>query len=89
MSVKFQPCACCDYFAVDSDEDWEICAVCYWEQDPLCLTHPNFPSDANHGLSLCDAQGNFERYGACAERWISRALPAAKRNFYGRGPSRF
>jgi len=79
MSLKLEQCACCDYFSVDSNEVWEIYAVCYWEQDPLCLTHPDFASGAKHGLSLRDARRNFQRYSACAERWLSRVLPVGKK----------
>ncbi|MET3243442.1 hypothetical protein ABIE53_000187 [Burkholderia sp. OAS925] len=89
MSVDLEQCACCDHFSVGSNEDWEICAVCFWEQDPLSLTHPDFPSGANHGLSLREARRNFEQFGACAEQWVSRVLPVGKRNLYKLGPSRF
>lgn len=28
-------CPCCDYFTLDSRNDYEICPICFWEDDGL------------------------------------------------------
>ena len=61
-------CPCCGYstLPVPADEAVSyICPVCYWEND-VFVTDENEPSDENRGLTLCQAQRNYLKYGACS-----------------------
>lgn len=57
-------CPCCHYKTIE--EEWDICPVCFWENDDYQLTHPCFPVGANH-ISLIEAQMNYLEFGACEE----------------------
>jgi hypothetical protein len=60
-------CPCCGYLTIQ--DDWDVCPVCYWENDPLQLREPDMPGGANQ-VSLREAQSNFEQFGACEESMI-------------------
>lgn len=79
-------CDCCDYFTLPSKGDWEICPVCYWEDDVFGLEEPDAPSGANHGLTLREAKANFELLGACCESMRIHVLPAEARARFRRVP---
>lgn len=65
--MKF-PCRCCGYKTLSEPANgtYEICEVCYWEDDPVQLSDPDFAGGANIP-SLRQAQQNFLVYGACSE----------------------
>lgn len=62
-------CPCCKYYSfVDYDDAFfEICSICFWQNDTNELDKC---SGANHGLTLRQAQINFLKFGACDERFI-------------------
>jgi hypothetical protein len=66
--VKF-PCPCCEYLTLGhpADGSFDICPVCFWEDDPVQNRDPLFWGGANEP-SLIDAKINFARFGACEER---------------------
>ena len=43
---------------------YDICPVCFWEDDPEQYKNPTLKGGANH-VSLCDARVHFKQYGAC------------------------
>ena len=63
-------CLCCGYYTISSDHGFrcqgDICPVCFWEED--VLLEADEPSDANHGLTLSQAQKNYQAFGACEKR---------------------
>ena len=61
MSSPLLQCACCDYFSL-TDGDWEICPVCFWEDDSVQFRNPEYEGGANK-VSLKDARQNFLDYG--------------------------
>ena len=65
------PCACCGYltFVEESLGTFEICPVCYWEDDNVQNEYPNYEGGAN-GISLNQARKNFSKYGAVQEKFI-------------------
>ncbi len=79
-------CDCCDHFTLSSKGDWEICPVCYWEDDAFGLEELDEPSGANHGLTLREARTNFERLGACCESMAHHVLLAEERAKFKRVP---
>jgi hypothetical protein len=58
-------CACCGYRTLLNEGQYEICAVCRWEDDPYM--DPDAESGPNR-TSLNEARANFARLGASNER---------------------
>lgn len=62
-----RPCPCCGYLTLDEeapeDGDYDICLVCFWEDDPAQRDNPVDPNGAND-VSLREARENFKRCGA-------------------------
>jgi len=69
-------CPCCGYYTYDRQPDntYEICEVCFWEDDGLQLDDPNMAGGANT-ISLNEARINFKKYGACEERFVENVRP--------------
>ena len=58
-------CPCCSYYTLEEPSgQYEICPVCFWEDDPKALEAPNIAFGANH-ISLKVAKMNFKEIGAC------------------------
>lgn len=75
-------CDCCDFFTIPAGEDYEICPVCFWEQDVFGTTEPELTSGANHGLTLLQGRMNFINFGACEKKFISNVVAENERNKY-------
>lgn len=60
------PCACCGYLTMlvpPGDGSYEICPVCFWEDDGVQWRDPDYAGGANKP-SLREARRNFEECGA-------------------------
>ncbi|MCR1786472.1 hypothetical protein KVF89_28315 [Nocardioides carbamazepini] len=58
------PCPCCGHLTLDEGPgDYELCPVCFWEDDGGQLRYPMSPDGAN-GISLMGAQRAYARLGA-------------------------
>ena len=53
---------------------YDICPVCFWEDDHVQLRWPDFAGGAN-GPSLIDSQKNYEGLGAMEARFVSHVRP--------------
>ncbi|MFT5619146.1 MAG: hypothetical protein ACI85I_002388 [Arenicella sp.] len=60
-----EECPCCGYRTLDEKCDWDICKVCFWEDD--CTTKLDKISGPNH-ITLREGQENFLKFGACDEK---------------------
>ncbi|MGW0664618.1 CPCC family cysteine-rich protein [Streptodolium elevatio] len=69
------PCPCCGHQMFGEFHMYEICSVCFWEEEPLQLRYPTAPWGPNHGLSLIECQANYQRYGACREDMLKHVRP--------------
>ncbi|MZR30947.1 CPCC family cysteine-rich protein [Sneathiella litorea] len=72
-------CPCCSYLTFDEMPagSFDICPVCYWEDDPVQSKDPNFVGGAN-GVSLIEAKANFLKFGAVkkeCQRYVRQPLP--------------
>ena len=67
------PCPCCGYLTLDEKPPgtYNICQVCYWEDDNV---DSDFAGGAND-VSLNTARENFKKFRASEERWVSRVRP--------------
>lgn len=65
-------CPCCGYYTFDNKPDgsYDICKVCFWEDDPIQLEDPTYEGGANKA-SLIQAQKNYQEFGACEREMIS------------------
>lgn len=64
------PCPCCGYMVFEeSPGSYDICPICYWEDDLSQLRFQR-TTGANH-VSLLEAQRNYDRDGVCELRFLS------------------
>ncbi len=57
-------CPCCGYRTLEEEPPgkFDICPVCYWEDDRVQYYDHDYKGGANH-LSLNQAKENFKKYG--------------------------
>jgi hypothetical protein len=72
-SQKRYPCPCCGFYTLDIPErgSYDICPVCFWEDDLMQFEHPDAPGGANK-LSLNVCRANFAVFGASERRFIQK-----------------
>ena len=58
------PCPCCGYRTLTAEHHYEICPICFWEDDPIQFDCPGYRGGANHE-SLEEARQNYRTFGAC------------------------
>ena len=80
MASPLLQCACCDRFSL-TDGDWEICPVCFWEDDGLGIGEPDEESGPNH-ITLRQARANFASFGACDRKVLPKVLTVHERGRY-------
>ena len=62
---KKYKCPCCGYFTFEKkDRTYDICPVCFWEDDPEQYKNPLLHGGANH-VSLTEARVNYLHFSAC------------------------
>lgn len=64
-------CPCCGYKTLDSEHDYDICPICFWEDDSYQYENPHYKGGTNNEISLYDAQINYKRFGTCDYRCIN------------------
>lgn len=78
MTQLREQCPCCGYFTLDGRGAYDICPVCWWENDDAEEAHgklaPGRPEGPNH-VHLWQARENFVAFGASEERHKSHARP--------------
>jgi len=63
------PCPCCGRLVFERGPGTdEICPVCFWQDDLLCLLEP-FEALGPNKVSLAQAQRNFSLLGVCDPRY--------------------
>ena len=70
-------CPCCGYktFEHEPNGSFDICPVCFWEDDPVQLDDPDYEGGANP-MSLRQAQQNFIEFRACDKEMLSNVRQA-------------
>ena len=70
-SARF-PCPCCGRLTFDSAPgSYDVCPVCFWEDDLSQLRWPATAGGANHP-SLIEAQRNYATHGVSELRFLDR-----------------
>jgi len=67
-------CFVCGYRTLDERCQWDICPVCFWEDDVLVQGDEDCSSPANH-MMLSEAQANYMRIGACSSEFLENVRP--------------
>lgn len=62
-----EQCPCCGYFTLSSKGDYDICPVCFWEDDPFQRRDAEDDEGAN-SVCLRKARENYVEFGACTEK---------------------
>src|ERR1700733_8432293 len=63
--LEHYPCPCCGYLVFkEKPGSYDVCPICYWEDDAMQLSFPMMEGGANT-VSLHQAQKNFQLIGAC------------------------
>ena len=59
------PCPCCGYLTYHTPPtgQFDICPVCFWEDNTVQSKEPDFDGGAND-MSLNEARENFKKFGA-------------------------
>lgn len=67
-----QTCLCCGYRTLYTVSIFDICEICYWEDDPSSWDSPERVTGGPNGPdSLHQAQKNFVEFGASAEDMLN------------------
>ncbi|PJZ59076.1 CPCC family cysteine-rich protein [Leptospira barantonii] len=65
------PCPCCGYLTFEEESgSFEICPVCYWENDNVQNDDPSYSGGANR-ISLELAKENYIRFGAKEKDYVT------------------
>ncbi|MBC6981376.1 CPCC family cysteine-rich protein [Caulobacter sp. 17J80-11] len=72
------PCPCCGqrtYVSAKRDS-YEVCPVCFWEDDLVQFEDPSFSGGANE-VSLQEARENYRAFKASGARFVKAVRPPA------------
>ena len=74
--LRLQRCPCCDYVTLPQRGEYDICPVCFWEDDGQDDHDADVVRGGPNGLlSLTQARANFQQLGACADRFAGDVRP--------------
>lgn len=65
------PCRSCGFWTLSDpvNGSYEICPVCFWEDDPVQNEDPEYQGGAN-SVSLTTARRNYVAHGACDQEFV-------------------
>ena len=76
MDCDSNPCPCCGYLVFPgSPGSYDICPICFWEDDALQLEFATTLGEGANYTTLAEAQAIFQRFGACEERLVPHCRP--------------
>ncbi|MES2776391.1 MAG: CPCC family cysteine-rich protein [Bacteroidota bacterium] len=69
-------CPCCGFMTLSpqASGSYEICHVCFWEEDLVQTNNPDYSGGANT-ISLKEAQTNFIKFAACTKELKAHVTP--------------
>lgn len=74
MSKERIACPCCGFLTLESYGHFDICDVCFWEDDLLQRGKPDYGGGANVPC-LNEARENFRAFGACEREALEFVRP--------------
>ena len=81
IGFDYLQCFCCGYFTLSNRRHFEICDVCFWEDDGV--SEPSEESGPNH-ITLEKGRLNFSKFGACEEEFVKNVVKNPE-NIYRKG----
>lgn len=63
-------CLCCGYKTLEERGAYDICPVCFWEDEGGGEDMLDVPSGANHGLTLRQGRANYKEFGASEKEML-------------------
>jgi hypothetical protein len=76
VEIHMETCLCCGYRTLTEKAAFEICPVCFWEDDGQGDGNADDVLGGPNGqLSLTAARANFRRFGAADERFRKNVRP--------------
>ena len=74
-------CPCCGYLSLNSElSDYEICPICFWENDLVQQMDPTYTGGANV-VCLREARENYRKYGVSEKRFKHSVREPKKEEF--------
>lgn len=66
VPVKKYTCPCCGFKTLEDEPPgtYDICPICFWEDDGVQFDDPDYEGGANK-VSLRQAQKSFKAFNAC------------------------
>ena len=82
-SLRYR-CPCCGFYTLPEPAggNYNICPVCWWEDDPVQMDDEDFEGGANQ-VSLKQARKNYMVFGASDERFIDKVREATEEELEG------
>lgn len=82
MPDRCYPCRCCGFLTLSDPQSgsYEICPVCFWEDDGVQNEDPVYAGGANR-VCLLEAHSNYIRFGACEKEGIGNVRPPTAAEF--------
>ena len=71
-------CPCCGYRTLQERGIYEICPVCYWEDDG---TQESAEYSGPNHVTLAEARASFAQYGACSPAMIAHVDPEGTQKY--------
>jgi hypothetical protein len=69
-------CPCCNYMTLPYEVLFEICPVCFWQDDGQDdSSAKEVWGGPNHDLSLAQARKNFKEFGASSRERLPHVRP--------------
>ena len=77
-------CPCCGFYTLPerAEGNYNICPVCFWEDDRIQQEDDDLEGGANK-VSLKQARLNYREFGASDERFIDRVREATEEELEG------
>ena len=73
LSRKPHACPCCRFFTLEQRGAFEICPVCFWEDDGQDDHDADIARGGpNSTLSLSEARKNFLQFGAMEKQFVEK-----------------
>lgn len=73
------PCPCCGYQTLEARNDYEICGVCFWEDDGA--NQEDDYSGPNH-MTLGQGRQNVAKFGACSKDMVKNVEPEGRLKYH-------
>ena len=66
---RAHPCPCCGCLTIQEPGEYDLCPVCFWEDDPSQSSDPKFAGGAN-GYALESGRLSYRAIGASSRSFL-------------------